>query len=329
MAKKPVVLALDLGGTNVRWALVDRQGDILARWEKTTASMPEQGSLMNGLAEMMLSSREEAHQKGAEIQAAGFGVPGRILPQEGLVAFSPNVPALNGCALIPGLTPQVPWPLTLENDANLFTLGEHWIGAGQGHDQMLGITLGTGVGGGLILNGSLWQGTAGTSGEVGHITVEPEGEKCNCGNRGCLETVASGVWATKWVKKELSQGASSWLKELWQADPEAIVGETLVTAAMMLDPLALKAFARVGRYLAIAIADVVHLLGLSRVVIGGRFARAWEHFIRSLEEELYRRLTLFPPEGVSVVPAQLVDDAGLLGAARMAWNSLEKENGGS
>jgi glucokinase len=324
MAMKPVVLALDLGGTNVRWALVTRQGDILAKWEEATAVLSEHETLIRSLAEVMRSSAAEARTRGAEIQAAGFGVPGRVLPQEGLVAFSPNVPALNACPLLPSLRSEVPWPLSLENDANLFALGEHWIGAGQGHDQMLGITLGTGVGGGLILNGALWQGTAGTSGEVGHITVEPDGEKCNCGNRGCLETVASGSWATAWVKKELSQGASSWLKELWQADPEAIVGETLVTAAKMLDPLALKAFGRVGRYLAIAIADVVHLLGISRVVIGGRFARAWQHFFTPLQEELYRRLTLFPPEGVSVVAAQLDDDAGLLGAARMAWNSLEK-----
>lgn len=322
MAKKPVVLGLDLGGTNVRWALVGRQGEILEKWQKATAALTEQESLINGLAEVMLAAAEGARARGAEVQAAGFGVPGRVLPQEGLVAFSPNVPALNACPLIPSLRPLVPWPLTLENDANLFALGEHWKGAGQGHDQMLGITLGTGVGGGLILNGSLWQGTAGTSGEVGHITIEPEGEKCHCGNRGCLETVASASWTTAWVKKELGQGASSWLKELWQTDPEAIIGETLVTAARMLDPLALKAFSRVGRYLAMAIADVVHILGLSRVVIGGRFARAWEHFFRPLEEELYRRLTLFPPEGVSVVPAKLEDDAGLLGAARMAWDSL-------
>ncbi len=324
MGMKQAVLAIDLGGTNVRWALVDQQGDILGKWEKTTDTMLDQGSLINGLTEMMLSSQKEAGAKGAEIQAAGYGVPGRVLPREGLVAFSPNVPALNDCALIPSLKPQVPWPLTLENDANLFALGEHWMGAGRGYDEMLGITLGTGVGGGLILKGALWQGAEGTSGEVGHITVEPEGEKCNCGNRGCLETAASGVWTTKWVKKQLSQGATSWLKELWQADPEAIEGETLVTAAKMLDPLALKAFERVGRSLAIAIADVVHLLGLSRVVIGGRFARAWEHFSRPLEEELYRRLTLFPPEEVSVAQATLDDDAGLLGAARMAWNSLEK-----
>ena len=241
------------------------------------------------------------------------------------MAFSPNVPALNACPLIPSFKDQVPFHLTMDNDANLFALGEHWMGAGQGYDQMLGITLGTGVGGGLILNGALWQGTAGTSGEVGHITVDPEGEKCHCGNRGCLETMASATWTTAWVKKELAQGASSWLKELWQTDPEAIIGETLVTAARMLDPLALKAFARAGRALGMVIADVVHLLGLSRVVIGGRFARSWEHFYTPLEEELYRRLTLFPPEGVSVVPARLDDDAGLLGAARLAWGLLEKQ----
>jgi len=325
MAKKPAVLGLDLGGTNVRWAVVNRQGDILGRWEAATASLTEQESLIQGLADEMLASAEEAKGKGAEVQAAAFGVPGRVLPHEGLVAFSPNVSALNDCALIPSLKPLLPWPLALENDANLFALGEHWRGAGRGHDQMLGITLGTGVGGGLILNGDLWQGTGGTSGEVGHITVEPDGDKCNCGNRGCLETMASGVWTVTWVKKELEKGASSWLRELWQTDPEAIVGETLVTAARMRDPLALRAFERVGRALAIAIADVVHLLGLSRVVLGGRFTRSWDHFYPPLKEELFRRLTLFPPEAVSVAPGELGDDAGLLGAARLAWDTLEKE----
>jgi|UniRef100_A0A7C3V728 glucokinase len=322
MALKPVVLALDLGGTNLRWALVDRQGDILAKWEKATASLPEQETLIEGLAELMQEAAAAARNRGAEVQAASFGVPGRVLPEEGLVAFSPNVPALNDCPLLPSLRPRLPWPLSLENDANLFTLGEHWLGAGRGYNHVLGITLGTGVGGGLILNGALWQGTAGTSGEVGHLTVEPDGEKCKCGNRGCLETVASAPWVTAWVKKELGRGASSWLKELWLADPDAIIGETLVTAARMLDPLALKAFERAGRYLAIAIADVVHLLGLSRVVIGGRFARAWDHFYRPLQEELYRRLTLFPPERVSVAPARLDDHAGILGAARLAWDKL-------
>jgi glucokinase len=238
------------------------------------------------------------------------------------VVFAPNVSALNDCPLVPLLTPLVDWPISLENDANLFALGEHWLGAGQGYDQMLGITLGTGVGGGLILNGVLWQGTAGTSGEVGHITVEPEGEKCHCGNRGCLETLASAFWTVDWVKKQLAQGAVSWLRELWEADADAIQGETLVVAALQRDPLALKAFDRVGRSLGVAIASVVHLLGLSQVIIGGRFARAWEVFQLPLAEELHRRLTLFPPEAMNVGPAQLGDDAGLVGAARLAWEKV-------
>jgi glucokinase len=264
------------------------------------------------------------HGLGREIKGAGIGVPGRILPREGRVVFSPNVPALDDCHLVGRLAPLVNWPVFLENDANLFALGEHWLGAGVGHDNMLGITLGTGVGGGLILNGRLWSGAEGTSGEIGHMTVDPEGRKCHCGSRGCLETMASGFWTVTWVKEQLAQKAPSWLGELYAADPEAIQGETLVVAALQADPLARRAFDRVGKSLGQAIASAVHLLGLSRVVIGGRFARAWEVFQPPLLEELHHRLTLFPPEAVSVVPAQLGDDAGLAGAACLVWQAVEK-----
>jgi glucokinase len=223
---------------------------------------------------------------------------------------------------VPSLQPQSPWPLFLENDANLFALGEYWLGAGVGHPQMLGITLGTGVGGGLILNGRLWSGTVGTSGEIGHMTVDPDGKRCHCGNRGCLETRASGFWAVDWAKEQLAKGASSWLRELYEKEPEAITGETLVVAAHQGDPVARRAFVRVGTALGMAIANSVHLLGISRVVIGGRFARAWEVFEIPLQEELYRRLTLFPREALSVVPAKLGDDAGMIGAARLAWDRV-------
>ncbi|RJR32952.1 MAG: ROK family protein [Deltaproteobacteria bacterium] len=324
MAKEPVVVALDLGGTNARLALVDRGGVILARWEWATASMPDQAALVNTLAADLKVCREKADELGGEVKGMSMGVAGRVLPEEGRVAFSPNIPALDNCPLVHCLQPQSPWPLFLENDANLFALGEYWLGAGVDHPQMLGITLGTGVGGGLILNGRLWAGTAGTSGEIGHLTVDPDGRKCHCGNRGCLETMASGFWAVTWVKEQLAKGAGSFLRELFETDPGAIGGETLVVAAQQRDPLAIKAFERAGRSLGQAIAGVVHLLGISRVVIGGRFARAWEVFELFLQEELYRRLTLFPREALSVVPAKLGDDAGLLGAARLAWDKLEK-----
>jgi len=322
--KDPAVVGIDLGGTNVRLALVSSQGKILCRWERATASMPDQPALVSTLAADIAIAGEEARSQGSEIKGVGIGVPGLIHPQEGLVVFSPNVPPLNDCPLIPLLSSQVNWPLFLENDANLFALGEHWLGAGVGQQHMLGITLGTGVGGGLILNGQVWAGNEGTAGEIGHMTVDPEGRKCHCGNRGCLETLASGFWTVTWVKEQLAQGASSWLRELYEADPDAIEGQTLVVAAQQADPLARKAFDRVGRSLGLVIASVVHLLGISRVVIGGRFARAWEVFQYPLEAELHRRLTLFPPEAVSVCPAQLGDDAGLVGAARLAWQALEE-----
>jgi glucokinase len=318
-------MGIDLGGTNVRLALVNPQGQILSRWERATASMPDQAALVSTLAADLTQAGETARDQGLEIQGVGIGVPGRVLPREGRVDFSPNIPALNECRLVERLALLVNWPLFLQNDANLFALGEHWLGAGVGHEHMLGITLGTGVGGGLILNGRLWAGAEGTSGEIGHVTVDPEGRKCHCGNRGCLETMASAFWTVLWVKEQLAQGASSWLRELYETDPNAIQGETLVAAALQADPLARRAFDRVGRSLGQAIAGVVHLLGLSRVVIGGRFAQAWEVFNLPLQGELHRRLTLFPPEEVSVCPAQLEDDAGLVGAACLAWQSLATE----
>jgi glucokinase len=318
-------VGIDLGGTNFRLALVSPQGKILSRWERATATMPDQAALVATLAADLIQADAAARESGWEIKAGGIGVPGRVLPREGRVVFSPNVAALNDCRLVDHLSLRVNWPLFLENDADLFALGEHWLGAGKGHENMLGITLGTGVGGGLILNGRLWSGAEGTSGEIGHMTVDPEGRKCHCGSRGCLETMASAFWTVAWVKEQLAQQASSWLGELYAADPEAIRGETLVVAALQGDPLARRAFDRVGRSLGQAIAAVVHLLGLTRVVIGGRFAQAWEVFQAPLHAELRRRLTLFPPEAVSVCPAQLEDDAGLVGAARLAWQAIESE----
>lgn len=323
MGNIPAVVGLDLGGTNVRQALVSSRGEIIARWERATASMPDTDSLVTTLAADLEACGREARSRGYEVQGVGLGVPGRVLVAEGRIAFSPNVPALNDCPLVPRLQARLQWPFFLENDANLFALGEHWLGAGVNQPHLLGITLGTGVGGGLILNGRLWSGSQGTAGEVGHLTIDPEGERCHCGNRGCLETLASAFWTVEWVKNQLAQGAVSWLRELWEADPDALQGETLVVAALQRDPLALKAFDRVGRSLGQAIAGVVHLLGLSRVIIGGRFARAWDVFQPPLAEELHRRLTMFPPETVNVCPAQLGDDAGLLGAARLAWEGVE------
>lgn len=317
-----LVIGVDLGGTNLRLALVNRQGDILARQAFPTAKGQGAQVLLDKLAEAIATMARDAQNQGGQVQVVGMGIPGRVLPHEGRIIFSPNLPELNNCqltAVCPALTA---WPLVMDNDANLFAQGEQWLGAGQGRANILGITLGTGVGGGLILQDKIWPGEAGSTAEIGHLTIDPQGEVCHCGNRGCLETLASAPWTVAWVKSRLAAGESSSLRDTWEQTPDRLGGRELQQAAEAGDPLALAAFGRVGRALGQAIVDVVHLLGLSLVIIGGKFSLAWKQFIGPLQDELDHRLTLFPRAQLQVVPAMLGDNAGLLGAAKLAWNRV-------
>jgi len=319
----PMVIAGDLGGTNFRLALVNRQGDILVREAGPTPSSPSPDEFVDCLAVAMGRLAAKTGREATAVAAVGLGVPGRVIPREGVIVFSPNLAVLNGLHLGPGLAARLSCPVVLENDANLFTLGEHWLGAGVGVATLLGLTLGTGVGGGLILNERLWSGSYGTAAEIGHLTIDPLGSVCHCGNQGCLETLASANWTVAWVKERLAAGADSCLRPLGEESPERLTAKEIFRAAQEGDVLAQGAFTRVGRALGQAIAGVVHLLGVPRVVIGGNFAQAWDQFISPLQLELGRRLTMFPVERLTIVPAALGDNAGLLGAARLAWSLTE------
>ncbi len=318
-ARNSLVAALDVGGTNLRLALVNRQGDIVARQAGPTPRTVGPQEFVAGLAVAIREMVTGAGLDFAAVAGVGVGVPGRVVPEAGRVLFCPNLPVLTELDLGPALAALVPWPVVIENDANLFALGEHWLGAGARVPTLLGLTLGTGVGGGLILEGRLWPGAEGTSAEIGHMTVEPEGFRCHCGNRGCLETMASASWTVVWIKDRLAAGEASRLRPLWESDPDKLTGRGIFMAAQEGDPLAQAAFARVGGALGLAIANVVHLLGVSHVVIGGKFARAWEEFSGPLRRELAARLTMFPKDKLRIMQASLGDNAGLLGAAHLAW----------
>ncbi len=313
-------MAADLGGTNFRLALVTPAGEIVQRRSQPTAKGEGRDILVRKLAAAILELAEEGDITHSRIQAVGMGIPGLVEPDKGLVVKAPNIPELDQVRLGPELGKLLPWPVALDNDANLFAWGEAYMGAGRKEKNLLGITLGTGVGGGLVLGGRLWQGSEGTAAEIGHITIEPGGERCNCGNQGCLETLASATWTVKWTVGRLAAGEESSLQTLWHQNPEKFSAYLIYQAAVAGDQLAQKAFRRVGRALGIAIADVVHLLGLKVIILGGNFALSWEQFIGSLEEELEKRLTFFPRADLSLRPAALGDNAGLLGAAKLAWD---------
>lgn len=318
--RKPLVVAVDLGGTNFRLALVDSAGEILARHSFSTRSGQGRTALVRQISEAILALVEEQSAPLGAIQGVGLGIPGQLLPAEGRILFAPNLQELNNCPLGAELSQLLPWPVVLENDANAFALGEHWLGAGRGWPHLLGITLGTGVGGGLVLQGKIWQGNAVSVAEIGHTTIDPHGELCHCGNRGCLETLASANWTMAWVKNRLLDGEASNLRPRWKKAPDTLDARLLHRAAQEGDVLAQTAFGRVGKALGLAIANVVHLLGLPLVVIGGNFARTWDQFIEPLQRELDQRLTFFPRETLQIVPAVLGDNAGLLGAAKLALN---------
>jgi glucokinase len=313
------VVGVDIGGTNIKVALVDPGSRRLVERQsfKTTAARgPE--AVVRDLASSLQELNRQAGAREFRIAGVGVGCAGIIDSREGLVLTSPNLPGWVRFPLGPLLAAHLQLPVAVGNDVDCIGCGEYWLGAGRDLGDFLGIALGTGVGGCLIIGGKAWTGVGRSAGEVGHMTIEPQGERCLCGNRGCLETLASASWLVRRAKEQLRLGRPSSLDAASPLD-----AETIYRAAVDGDRLAGELFVEVGRGLAIAIANVIHLLGIRGVVIGGGLAQAWDAFIGPLREELTRRLTMAPAAEVRIVRAQLGDDAGSLGAAYLVSTQLD------
>jgi glucokinase len=259
-----------------------------------------------------------AEANGFGVGAVGVGSAGPINPANGVVITSPNLPGWDDFPLGEVLGNRLQLPVFIENDVNCICYGEYWLGGGRDLGVFLGIAPGTGVGGCLMIDGEVWAGPSCSAGEIGHMTIQPDGEVCRCGNRGCLETLASGSWLVWRAEKRLRGGEPSRLRQDLEKKG-GLDAESIYHAARSGDELAQELFQLMGTSMAIAIANVVHLLGIRSVLVGGGLANAWEVFIDSLMSELQRRLTLVPSSEVRVVRAKLGDEVGALGAAYFAW----------
>ena len=288
-------LGLDLGGTNVKWVAVEEDGSaprVIGSDRVHTDTSRGERSVVEQLVQI---ARDRSRDLGP-FASIGVGVPGLYDPIGGTTRFLPNVPGTwAGVPVAAQVGEALGVPARLINDARAFTLAEHRLGAGRGASSMLGITLGTGVGGGLILGGVLYQGHDGTAGEFGHQTILPEGPACNCGNRGCLEVLARA---------------------------DAIVAacgrptvEESVQAARTGDRRAQHGLNDAGRYLGIGVSNVMALLSVDRVVVGGGVAAAGEMLLEPLRAELKRRVFITDVSLVDVVCAELGTWAGAIGAA--------------
>ena len=308
-----LVFAADVGGTHLRVALIDEAGRIQTQRKSETPKDNDARSVVRALVEASRECDRDRRPDAPAISAASIMVPGTINKNNTMVVQVPNLPCLDSLGLKAILEDELGWPVVLENDANAAAVGEAWLGAARGYRSVICITLGTGVGGGIILDGELWRGAEGSAGEIGHTTVEPFGGlKCKCGNTGCLEMFASATAIVRMAREGLPLYADSTLHAA------KISAEKVFDAGRNGDELALKIFKQVGKYLGVGLASLINLLGPEMIVIGGGVVNGWDLFERDMRDEVAARAFLPLAERVRIAPAECGDNAGLLGAARLA-----------
>ena len=341
---KNFAIGVDLGGTNLRIAAVDEQGTLVEKVTLGTKVSLGRDHVIDDMCGAIDQVIAKYRNSGA-LLGIGIGVPGIIDMQSGLLRESPNLPGWANYPVRAEIEQRLKTVVILENDANVAALGEKWLGAGRDFDHMAMLTLGTGVGGGLVQNGSIWHGMNGMAGEFGHATVEPEGHPCNCGNRGCLEQYASATAIVRMAKEEIARNSASALARAAHSDAE-FSAKSLYNLAIQGDEDARRIYRRVGRSLGILLAALVNALNLPIYVIGGGVSSAWEAFSPSIFEELRQRSMVYaataprdilaagqgassqvePGSGFKtiVTRALLGSDAGLYGAARLPMISDSK-----
>jgi glucokinase len=305
-------IGVDVSGATLVAALVSREGAVVERRE----SALEREGVAAQVARVVAELRDA---KGASVAAIGVGVSGLVNPQNGRVVVSNDLPTLARTDLRADLAQATGLDVLIENDANAAAYGEFIAGAGAGSRNLFYVTIGTGIGGALIFDGKLWRGDSGFAGEFGHITIDPDGVKCVCGNTGCLETVASGPNIVRRTRERLMRDSTSSLTRLGLK--RNFTAADVAQAANDGDDFALLMLERTGRYIGTAIAAVINLLNIERIVLGGVIMEAGDLMLKPIIREASKRS--FQPcfESTQIVAATLARDAVPTGAAMLARDS--------
>lgn len=307
---------IDLGGTNIGALLTDDQGNVVAQSKRPTMSHEGPNAVLDRIAAMV---SELSTRAGAKPDAMGIGVPGLADLAAGTTKFLPNFPTQwRDVPVRQILEPKVGCPVYLLNDARSAALGELEFGSGRDASTMIFFTLGTGVGGGVVIDRKLRLGPLGAAGEIGHQTILPDGPLCGCGNRGCLETLASGPAITAEGVRLLLSGNAPRLHEICSGEASTVTPQTMAQAARAGDAAVASAIERAARWLGIAAANLVTALHPDLIVLGGGVAELGDLLIAPVRETIIRRVGMFPADAVRVERSALGDKAGLMGAIALA-----------
>ncbi len=316
MTRESLFVTVDLGGTQLRVAGYRPNGEIVHRYATLTHSEEGQEAVVQRLLDSIRQVTTKFPRE--EVAAISIGAPGPLDPWRGIVFMAPNLPGWKDVPLRDIVQETFQRPTYLGNDANLAALGEWRFGAGRGSTDMIYITVSTGIGGGIISGGKLLYGKRGFAGEVGHQTIEPHGPRCNCGNRGCLETIASGTAIGRDARALAKVGRAPYLFELAKGEINTIDAALVSRAAEKGDEISRQLLATAGSYLGIAITNLLHLFNPELIILGGSVTKAGDFLLHPLWQTLRERAR--PPylENFDIVPPQLGDDVGLIGALALA-----------
>ncbi|WP_108670805.1 ROK family glucokinase [Peribacillus acanthi] len=308
------LLGVDLGGTTTKLAFINQYGEIQHKWEIATDISENGKHITTNIAKAIDLKLEQIGESKNKLVGIGMGAPGPVNTTNGVIYEAVNLGWKN-YPLKDLLEVETNLPVIIDNDANLAALGEMWKGAGNGAKDLVCVTLGTGVGGGVIANGSLVHGISGAGGEIGHITVVPEnGFHCNCGKRGCLETVASATGIVKLAMDEIKNNGVSILTEQLES-VGSITAKDVFDAARLGDALANHVLNRVGFYLGLALANLGSALNPEKIVIGGGVSKAGDILLQSVRKYFEEFAFIRVRHSTELAIATLGNDAGVIGAA--------------
>lgn len=315
---KDIIIGVDLGGTNAKTAVVSRDKKVLAKDSRPTRAAEGPEVVMDVMAESVDAALKSAGLKRDSVMAAGFGAPGPMNWQTGIVYSPPNLPGWKDVPLAAEMAKRLGFPCYVDNDANVACYGEYWLGAGQGVDSMCLLTLGTGVGGGVVVFGQLLRGIDGTAAEIGHLKVMRGGRKCGCGATGCLEAYGSVTGMVRTAVEGIQAGRKTILTEMCDGDIEAITGKMISDGIERGDEFSKWVMEETGIWLGIGISSLINLLNPEKVVLCGGMIAAGEVLFEPIRRTA-RELTFeVPGKRAQILSAGLGADSGVIGSAGCA-----------
>ncbi|MFH2006910.1 MAG: ROK family protein [bacterium] len=318
--REPIYLGIDLGGTKIAAGLVTRAGELRSLARVATPARQGVEAVVAAAWEVTKLAARGAQVAVGRITGVGVGAPGPIDRTAGVVVAPPNLPGWKDVDLRSLMERRLRAPVHLENDANAAGLAEVRFGAGRGCSPVIYLTVSTGIGGALLVDGRLITGAAGAAGEAGHLVVLPDGPSCGCGGRGCLEALASGTAVARRAREAVRRGAASALTERFGSRPGRITARTVAKLADQGDPEAQRIVTQAMEYLGIGVANLVNLINPERVVIGGGLTALGPRMFDPVRRAVRRHCNPVAVRAVTIEPAALGADSGVIGAATLAMD---------